>query len=244
MAQDFPQDWQAILDRNIPVVHRLSKPEQQQLHDLIRLFIHNKTFYGCGGLAINDEIRLTIAAQACLLLLNRPNNIYPKLRYILVYPQAFKAERNQHSEDGTVAQRSVGLLGESWGAAGKIILSWDDAIKGVSDFEDGHNVVLHEFAHQLDSATGTTNGAPALINNSYQSWAKVLSEEFHSLQRAEQLHLHTVMDYYGATNPAEFFAVATETFFEKPKQLQLKHPALFDELKTYYAVNPRDWHDS
>jgi Mlc titration factor MtfA (ptsG expression regulator) len=116
-------------------------------------------------------------------------------------------------------------------------------ISGVSDFTDGENVVLHEFAHQLDSLSGNTNGAPPLRNNSYGTWSKVLSEEFKEL-RDDVYHRHkTVMNKYGATNPAEFFAVATETFFEKPQQLYLKHRELYDELRHYYQVDPRQWQE-
>ena len=205
------------------------------------MFLAKKNFYGCGGLEINDEIRLTIAAEACLLLLNRKTDVYPGLRHILVYPHAFKTEHQQHNPDGTVSELEGGMLGESWGNSGKVILSWDDVEKGAENFQDGHNVVLHEFSHQLDSESGVTNGAPPLRKKSYQAWAEVFSEEFQNLIKASNNNYKSVMDYYGATNPAEFFAVATETFFEKPNQMSNKHPELYDELKTYYCVDPRLW---
>ena len=235
----FPADWQAIVERRLPF-HKLDAQLQKQLHGRIQLFLSRMKFYGCNGLQLTDEIRVTIAAEACLLLLNRKTRVYPRLRYILVYPNAFKTDGEQHNQDGTVSHVKTGLLGQSW-SNGKIILSWDDVERGVENFHDGSNVVLHEFAHQLDSESGATNGAPRLIKNSYQSWAKTLSSEFDSLNKARDYHIKSVMDYYGATNPAEFFAVATETFFEKPQKMEEAHPELFEQLKTYYSVDPRLW---
>lgn len=240
LKKPFPESWESIVAKRLPFLHRLEEAEQRQLYDLIRLFLAKKQFHGCGGLQINDDIRVTIAAEACLLLLNRHTGLYPALKHILVYPDAFKTERQQHNSDGTVSQGAKGLLGESW-SNGKVILSWDDVEYGAGNFEDGQNVVLHEFSHQLDTESGSANGAPLLKKNSYQIWSKVLSKEFEALIEAMDDHHKTVMDYYGATNPAEFFAVATETFFEKPQQMARKHPELFEEFKVYYCVDPRLW---
>ena len=240
LKHPFPSHWQIIVERRLPFLHKLAEAEKKQLLDMIKLFVAKKNFYGCGGLEINDDIRVTIAAEACLLLLNRDTGVYPALNHILVYPSAFIVERQQHNADGTVSQVSNGLLGESWNNS-KVVLSWDSVEHGIENFNDGHNVVLHEFSHQLDSESGSTNGAPLLKKNSYKVWAKVLSEEFESLVNASENHDKTVMDYYGATNPAEFFAVATEAFFEKPEQMSIKHPELFKEFKTYYCVDPRLW---
>ncbi len=241
LGRPFPAHWQVIVERRLPFLHKLDESEQKQLQDMIKLFVAKKNFYGCGGLEINDDIRVTIAAEACLLLLNRDTGIYPALKHILVYPSAFKVERQQHNADGTVSQMQSGLLGESWDNS-KVILSWDDVEQGIENFNDGHNVVVHEFSHQLDSESGSANGAPTLRKNSYQLWAKVLSTEFKALIKASENHDKTVMDYYGATSPAEFFAVATEVFFEKPHQMSKKHPALYNEFKTYYCVDPLLWH--
>ena len=240
-SKPFPASWLSILAAGLPVYSSLSQEEQSRLHQLIQLFIARKRFYGCGGLIITDEMRITIAAQACLLLINKGWSVYPKLSSVLVYPTAFRVERDQHQPDGTVAVGRRNLLGESW-SNGRVILSWDDVENGVGDFTDGHNVVMHEFAHQLDAESGSTNGAPPLRRNSYRSWATVFSENFENL-RDRSLHRHkTVMDEYGTTNPAEFFAVATETFFEKPHQLYKKRPELYAELSQYYQLDPRNWH--
>ena len=237
----FPPSWQKILSANLPVYSALKAAEKTRLQQLINLFIAKKRFVGCAGLEVSDEMRVTIAAEACLLLLHQGWTIYPKLYSVLIYPSAFKTNREEHQQDGTVSMASHNLSGESW-SNGKVILSWDDVVSGVADFSDGRNVVLHEFAHQLDSASGSTNGAPRLRRNSYGSWATVLSREFEDLKWASLRGHQTTMDEYGATNPAEFFAVATETFFEKPQQLYNKHPDLFEELREYYQIDPRQWH--
>jgi len=236
-SQPFPDAWNLVLHKNIPIYPNLPDALQVQLQGLVKAFIRDKKFYGCDGLVITDEIKVTIAGEACLLILNRPTNDFYQLYHILVYPSSFIASREEHGADGVVSQKDTGLLGESW-SQGKVILSWDDVMKGAKDFSDGNNVVLHEFAHQLDQESGSTNGAPLLgTASSYQRWTCVLSEEYQRLQSGSK----GVIDSYGATNPAEFFAVVTETFFERPVQLKKKHPALFEEMKTFYAVDPTDW---
>ena len=240
LQRPFPADWLPWLERTVPFFSRLSADEQVQLKQQIILFIDSKHFHGCDGLAITDEIRVTIAAEACLLLLNRSTQGYPRLKHILVYPTAFRAIRQEGNADGTSSEQSRGLLGESW-HAGKVVLSWDDVQAGLADLRDGYNVALHEFSHQLDSESGSANGAPPLRSARYPRWEQVLSEEFRTLQKALERHKPHVMDYYGATNPAEFFAVATETFFEKPWRMQRRHPELYEELQQYYRVDPRQW---
>ncbi len=235
--QPFPEAWNEALHKNMPIYSNLPNTLQVQLQQLVKAFIRDKKFYGCDGLVITDEIKVTIAGGACLLVLNRPTNDFYQLYHILVYPSSFIASREEHGAGGVVSQKDTGLLGESW-SQGKVILSWDDVLRGGKNFSDGQNVVLHEFAHQLDQESGSTNGAPLLgVASSYQRWACVLSKEYERMQGGSK----GVVDQYGATNPAEFFAVVTETFFERPVQLKNKHPALFEEMKTFYAVDPSDW---
>lgn len=237
----FPEGWVAILERNIEVYRNLPVPLRMQLRNLIKQFLHQKHFTGAGGLEINDEIRVTIAAEACMLLLNRKTNVYPALRYIIVYPTAFVVDRPQGGADGIVSEGRKGLLGESW-SNGKVILAWDNVLHGSSNFVDGQNVVLHEFAHQLDSESGSTNGAPILAGKScLRTWAATLSGEFVELQKDAWKGKKSLIDHYGATNPAEFFAVTTETFFEKPASMAKHHAELFEVLKCYYRIDPRDW---
>lgn len=240
-SREFPADWETTLVTNLPVYAALSAAERERLQELVQLFIAEKDFYGCAGLEINDEIRVTIAGQACLLLLNQTSQVYPSLMSVLVYPAGFRVDRETTLDNGTLAQQDHHLLGESW-SNGKVILSWDDVERGAADFSDGHNVVLHEFAHQLDGLSGSTNGAPPLRRNSYQSWARVFSENFDDLRDRSFHGQATVMDQYGTTNPAEFFAVATETFFERPHALNKVRPELFAELSEYYRLDPREWH--
>lgn len=237
----FPADWEPYLVSGLPVYDSLPEPQRNRLRQLMQIFIARKRFYGCAGLTITDEMRVVIAAQACLLLLNQGGRVYPKLSSVLVYPSAFRVERDTAQGDGTVASDGHHLAGESW-SNGRVILSWDDAERGVGDFTDGQNVILHEFAHQLDSQSGSTNGAPPLRRNSYRTWANVFSSGFDLLQKRTLRRKKTVMDGYGATNPAEFFAVATETFFEKPHQLHSKRPELYAQLQQYYQLDPRQWH--
>jgi Mlc titration factor MtfA (ptsG expression regulator) len=241
LRREIDPAWQAMLARNIPIYTRMPLALQHQLNKLVQQFLYQKKFVGCAGLAITDEIRVTIAGQACLLLLNRHTRVYPDLHAVLVYPTAFLVPRKQVDEAGVITEERQDLLGESWGD-GRVVLSWDHVQRGAADWTDGQNVVLHEFAHQLDSESGSNNGAPYLGSpDSYRNWSAVLSRDFANLRTDAIYGQPSVMDHYGATNPAEFFAVATETFFEKPWQMSERHPALFAELFKFYRVDPRAW---
>lgn len=234
----FPEDWVQIIRKNVPLYNRLSDSLKEQLHGLIHVFLTEKNFEGCGGLKITDEIKVTIAAQACILLLNRKTSYFKKLRTILVYPQTYVARTKSSNGIITVDGHSI-RLGESW-QNGPVVLAWDSVTGGTLNVTDARNVVLHEFAHQLDQEDGAADGAPILEHqSSYLTWARVLSGEYEALKMRRGPR--SVMDDYGATNPAEFFAVATETFFEKPKQMKRKHPELYDELKNYYKLDPVEW---
>jgi Mlc titration factor MtfA (ptsG expression regulator) len=241
MALPFPAAWDEILARNVPLAARLSDADRAALRGRIQGFLADKRFEGLGGLELTDEIRVTIAAQACLLQLRRGEDCYPKLRSILVYPSAYAAPVRTMSADGVVTEGRQTRLGEAW-TLGTVVLSWDDVLHGAADVKDGHNVVLHELAHQLDMEDGAADGAPVLARRSaYVAWARVLGAEYEDLQEEIRRRHRTVMDRYGATNPAEFFAVATETFFEKPRQLKKKHPELYAELCGFYGQDPAGW---
>jgi hypothetical protein len=240
LGQPFPQAWLHHVHAALPYFPRLKPQEQQQLRDLIRLFLAEKTFYGCNGQQIDDEVRITIAAQACLLLLNRKTSVFPRLQHILVYPTAFVTDEEVHNEDGTVSDSSRELLGESW-HYGKVILSWDDIVYGRDNPDDGENVVLHEFAHQLDAEYGFEDGVPELRRNAVEDWSSVMTREFEALAEAADRAEDTLLDPYGATDPAEFFAVITETFFELPGELRAEHPELYAELRKFYCVEPALW---
>jgi Mlc titration factor MtfA (ptsG expression regulator) len=204
----------------------------------IQIFLAEKQFEGCGGLRITDEIRVTIAAQACILLLHRRTDYFPKLVSILVYPSTYVVRGGRPIGGGLVTDDPEARLGESW-EAGVVVLVWDSVRAGAGDIHDGHNVVLHEFAHQLDQESGAGNGAPILPRRSmYVAWARVLGHDFDQLVRDTERDHRTLIDQYGATNPAEFFAVATETFFEKPRQLRSQYPALYGQLQQFYRQDP------
>lgn len=230
----FPSEWLEILQGRVPYYALLSGEEQLQLQQLIHRFLAEKTFEGCGGLEITDEIRVTIAAQACLLLLNREDDAYAELRSVLVYPSSFVAPTQHIDAAGVVHEGDESRLGEAW-LRGAIILSWDDVRRDAGDFSDGHNVTLHEFAHQLDQQDGTFDGAPLLEKRShYRSWARILMKEYKALGEAADRGEGTLIDQYGATDPAEFFAVITEAFFETPKALKEKHAELYEELMKFF----------
>ena len=240
MASPTPEDWPALIEKNIPIYRHLPAELKKQLHGLMNVFLDEKTFIGCGGQEITDEVRVTIAAQACMLLLNRPTTFYPKLKTIYVYPHTYVATGLQNERGLIVEGKSV-RLGESW-QNGPVVLTWDSVTGGARNIRDGRNVVFHEFAHQLDQEDGDADGAPILENRScYRSWAHVLSEEYERLCSKTKGRRRSVLNKYGATNPAEFFAVATETFFEKPKQMHRKSPELYEELKSYYKLDPMTW---
>ena len=240
-ARPFPAAWRAILKRLVPCFRALPADLQLQLKRHIQVFLAEKAFLGCDGLEITDEIRVTIAAQACLLILNRPTNYYPGLTQILVYPRPFVAPRRHTDEAGVIHHGHQVLSGESW-SQGQVILSWQDTLDGAAAPHDGQNVVIHEFAHQLDQATGSANGAPALARRAhYERWSAVLGAEFETLQARTARREDTLFDDYGATDPAEFFAVISEVFFEQPQRMATEHPALYQELRAFYQLDPLSW---
>lgn len=234
----FPEAWLAILQKRVPYYRLLSREEQAELRKLIRVFLAEKKFEGCGGLKITDEIRITIAAQACILLLNRKHDYYGGLHSVLVYPNSYVAPAKFVDDLGVVHEGDEGRLGEAW-LRGSVILSWDDVRQDAFEIDDGFNVTLHEFAHQLDQQDGSFDGAPLLEKIShYRSWARVLMQEYRALTEAAERGHETLIDQYGATDPAEFFAVITEAFFETPKALKERHPELYAELKKFYRQDP------
>jgi Mlc titration factor MtfA (ptsG expression regulator) len=237
-AASFPASWLAIIERNVRLYRQLPEADRLELQGLVQIFLAEKHFEGCGGLELTDEIKVTIAASACLLLLHRDTDIYPRLITILVYPTAYVTKTKKPLGGALTLEGESINLGESW-SSGVVVLSWDDVLAGTTDFRDGQNVVLHEFAHQLDREDGWVDGAPPLQGRSqYATWARVLGGEYERLQRASRLGRSTVLDQYGATDPAEFFAVATESFFEKPHVLRKRHPELYEGLKSFYRQDP------
>ncbi len=236
-AAEFPAQWEEILQNRVRFYQFLGEEDHRELKSYIRWFIASKQFEGCEGLVITDEICVTVAAQACLLLLHRETPCYERLRLIRICPGNQFAVSSEKS-----------LLGECW-QHGVILLSWDCARAGAAKPFDGDNLVLHEFAHQLDNEDGNSDGIPLLgrgmapsdAGGVYASWARMLSKEYEDFRADVERGTKTVMDSYGAADPAEFFAVATECFFEKPMQVRKKHPELYAALKEFYRQDPAAW---
>lgn len=237
----FPPAWRELLRRQMPYFAQLPVDLQLQLKKHIQVLVAEKPVIGCAGLEVTPAMRVLIAAQAGLLLLNRPAGYFPQLRQVLLYPGAFAVDRVQRDGLGLEHGERRVLLGESW-QQGQVVLSWADVLAGAAHPGDGHNVVIHEFAHQLDQESGPANGAPFLgRRDRYARWAATLGAAFQALRARVARGEDGVLDAYGAQDPAEFFAVASEAFFERPQALADEQPALFGELAGYYRVNPLSW---
>lgn len=240
----FTPEWESILTRNVPYVRLLPAEAQAELRGHIQVLIAEKNWEGCGGLDMTDEIKITIAGQAAVLLLHRETGYFPELRSILVYPNAFIAPTEEEDlGDGPLEGEDI-HYGQSWDW-GTVVLSWRHALRGAQGRDDGDNLILHEFAHQLDHEDGVTNGAPLLDDEEAQAeWGRVLSGEFEKLWRDVEQNRRTLIDDYGATDPSEFFAVVTECFFERPHALQKRHPELYDVLRQLYRQDPAALRDA
>ena len=238
----LPSGWLQILHNNVSIYSRLPADLKSELHGRINIFLDEKEFIGCGECQITNEIKLTIAANACLLLLKRDKRCFPGFTSILVYPDAFVSQQTTY--DGLIeVQEDSARSGESW-VRGPIVLSWADVLHGSLNDSDGHNVVLHEFAHKLDEQNAIMNGLPVLRDRShYKEWADVLSKEYESLLIRVDRGKNDVIDAYGASSPVEFFAVATESFFEKPEQMKKKLPDLYQQFKQFYGLDPAEWRE-
>ena len=237
-AAPFPAAWRRILRRHVPAVARLPADLQRQLKRHIQVFVVEKPFIGCQGQGITDEVRVTIAAQACLLLLghSRPD-YFPRLRQILVYPDAFVVHRERSLAGGVMQAQRRAMTGESW-AQGQVVLSWAEVLAGAADPADGRNVVLHEFAHQVDQDSGVADGRPWRPSPAVRRrWAAVMGAAFERLRNEPS----ATIDAYGASDPAEFFAVVTEVFFEQPQALATEAPAVYRELADLYGLHPLAW---
>lgn len=241
MGGEFAAHRRELLERRLPLYARMPAGLKPRLHGLINAFIAEKRFVGCAGQIIDDEVRLMIAAQACLLVLNREAGFFDELESILVYPSSFLVDEEYADTAGVVTSARHELLGRAWDAH-QIILSWEDVIEDSTAEHPAQNVVLHEFAHQLDQAGGPADGAPNLRSRfRYARWSAVLQSAYETLQEQVEGGATPFMDEYGASDPAEFFAVATETFFIEPRRLKRAQPALHQELAAFYGMDPADW---
>jgi Mlc titration factor MtfA (ptsG expression regulator) len=243
-AAQFPAEWLEVIESNVALFRRLPEADRRELIGDVQVFLAEKRFEGCGGLELSDEIRLTVAAQACLLLLHRRTDYFPRLLSIIIYPTSFVAKTVKQEGPGMVAEGHEARLGEAW-LRGPLVLSWDDVLADAAGSRTGSNVVLHEFAHELDDEDGEANGAPALERGqSYADWARVLGAAYEKLRRDIERGHPSVLDDYGAESPAEFFAVATECFFEMPVDLQIEQPELYAKLEEFFRQDPASWKEA
>ena len=235
VEEAFPPAWRAVLGRNVPIVSKLDAAERKKIEDMVRIFVAEKHFEGCAGLDLTDEMRVTIAGQACMLLLHLDEeDVFPTVESVLVYPSVYRAP--SVARPGGIVIDEVTRAGESW-RQGTLVLAWDEVLRSAHD--PRHNVVLHEFAHALDQENGSADGAPRLPARAmYGPWARILGAEYEQLTREIREGHQTSIDPYGATSPAEFFAVVTEAFFGQPVALRARHPALYDQLRAFYRQDP------
>lgn len=243
VAEPFPESWSAIVHENVVLQRHLTPEQRAKLNRLVQVFVAEKNWEGCGGLTLTDEMKVTIAAQACLLVVGRTEDIhFDHVLSILVYPDAYVATVSQTGRAGVVVEGGQARLGEAW-FRGPVVLSWKDARAGGRRETPGQNLVLHEFTHQLDMMNGrVVDGTPTLATEQQlQRWIQVLGPEFQQLAELCRRHQRGFIDCYGATDPGEFFAVLTEAFFDRPRDVRAQRPQVYDVLRDYYQLDPAEW---
>ena len=242
VAKPFPNGWNAILTANVFYDQQLSEQQRVRLRRSTQIFVAEKNWEGCGGLEITDEIKVTIAAQVCLLVLGLGDMYFDHVLSILVYPDSYVARDVAITRAGVVIEGGQARSGEAWWR-GPVILSWADALAGGRHQTPGRNLVFHEFAHQLDMLNGrVVDGTPLLeTEEQLQRWVKVLQPEYERLVEDCHRGNYGLIDCYGASNVAEFFAVLTEVFFERPRLLSIHHARLYEVLRDYFRLDPALW---
>ena len=245
MQQDLKTEWLEILQNNVGYYRHLPPELQSKLQGLTHIFLNEKRFEGCADLELTDEIRVIIAAQACILLLGIEDlsSFYEGLRSVLVYPESYVAKVKDHRNGYFVEEGFQERHGEAW-SRGHVVLAWDEVKKGCANMHDGQNLVFHEFAHLIDYDYGATAEVESEDNSvfwSWSSWTSVIDQEYNKLLEALKRNQRTLIDEYGATNLAEFFAVVTENFFERPRALRQKHPELYQQLQQFYQQDPAEY---
>ena len=237
----FPPSWEEIIRGNVAHYCMLEDDERAQLRALVQVFIAEKHWEGAGGLEMTDEIRVTISAQACLLLLGLPHNFYQNVESIVVYPSTVVTPQRRLGFFETAAEPAAlehPIIGQAF-SQGPVIIIWDAALMQGRHPELGHNVVYHEFAHKLDMLDGAADGTPPLHNRAeYRDWIRVCSHEYLRLKREAEKGGRSFLNAYAATNEAEFFAVATEQFFDQPQLMTANAPELYRVLHEYYRQDP------
>ncbi len=239
LSQPLSADHRTLVEHQVPITSKLPPDLRNKLEGKVNRFLDQVQFTGCNGLEITEEIRVSIAAQACLLVVNS-ETWYNNLTTVLVYPDAFKSRQTQHN-GYVVIEREIVRTGESW-SRGPVILSWFHSQQGAANATDGHNVVFHEFAHQIDDLSGRTDGVPNLSSNQkFSDWARVFDTAYNKHVQLVQMGRSTVIDAYGAEGYEEFFAVSVEVFFEKPASLKREEPEVYEQLAMVFQLDPSSW---
>ena len=247
LAAAQPSQWEDWLRANVWQYRYLDAQRRAKVERFVCILFHEKRWDGGGDLAVTDEMRVTIAGQAALATLGFEKQYYfEKLKTIIVYAQTFSGhvksgESLLLGELSPAVQDFSARTGEAW-QGGPIILSWDSVLREGQNERLGRNVVLHEFAHHMDGLDGDTNGAPPFSDFEFErKWYRVTSEEYQQLLEFARRGQPTLLNHYGATSHAEFFAVATECFFTQPHALAAEHDKLFAVLTRLFGQDPREW---
>lgn len=239
--RELPATWRRILDDNVPLCRFLPKPEQARFARELHAFLDEKHFEGCNGLKVTEEMRVTVAGYASLLLLGHPDSGYPQLGTIILYPESFAAPIRSVDHSGIVTETVEERLGESW-QEGTIVLAWDSIAEIIGGQSGDCNVIVHEFAHQIDTRRGLTAGAPLLaLRDRYRDWGELLPAEQQRQRTTQRRGRPNALDPYAFTSPEELFAVASEAFIMRPIRFRSSHPELYAELQAVYRVNPAEW---
>lgn len=243
IRRSFPDKWKKVLKGRVPVFRRLPEDLQDKLKQRMAVFLDEKLFEGCGGLDLTEEMRVIIAAHACMLILEEPSDYYPSLQSVLVYPDDYMGAVYDVDAGGVVTEGWEPRSGESW-HPGNIVLSWSDSLQGVRDPSDGRNLIYHEFAHQLDYRYGLSAGISIEgETDADDEWTQALAKGYRLLLHNTKRGHKMLLDPYGAENPAEFFAVLIECFLEQPGKLQREHSQLYHLLCEFFKYDPGDWID-
>jgi len=236
LKEPFPENWRRHLESRVPLYQKMPEHLRQALEQRVQLFLSEKEFYGCDGFEVDDTVRLTIAGHACLLILARSYSDFDDVRSILVYPDAYHVRDIE--SDGMVVSESNEIRAGEASSRGQVVLAWRECEQATRNLHSSHNVILHEFAHQLDYLDGTADGAPPLSGEQARHWQHTMTEAYQDLRHSLGHHHKPWLDPYGATEPAEFFAVLTEVFFQQPDHLKNAQPEVYKALQGYFRLDP------
>ena len=241
LAEPFPRPWLAWLHGNVRHYQYLERQKQAMMCQIVQVFVAEKTWFGGNGFSVTDEMKVTVAGQAAVLALGMEEPYYfDRVQSVILYEGPYEHPVQWRGPSGVIAER-VPVLGEAW-YRGPIVLSWREVLLDGRDASSGRNVVLHEFAHHIDGLDGGVDGSPPLVGREqHQRWYRVTEMEYRHLVRQARRNEVSLLDHYGASNRAEFFAVATECFFEQPHAMQARHAELYGVLRDFYRQDPADW---